>query len=181
VSRAVADAVARLAIARAAEIDEFMSQVYVQTLEDLDAGLVRRACGYLARLERGEFESAMPSVGTIRNTCATIAAEDARANAQKLLGAMPKSDRAEPTYYCLDCHDEPSGWRVFTCRGVGEGASTADTKWTPCGRIKPHGAHSFAEKCVCLPYNPVSKAARDRMAVAQVKRTTRAQRKGRHD
>lgn len=166
----VAEALSRLSIARGGSPDARVGEVYLDALDDLDADLVRRACDALARQPRAEFESALPSVGAIRVVAAKLIAQDADAQALSMLLPAPKDEANGPRYFCLDCRDEPSGWRIFDCRGIGEFASIETRTWTPCGRTKEHRPHSFAERCHCAPYNPVSKAARDRMAVARQKR-----------
>jgi len=76
----------------------------------------------------------------------------------------------QPTFYCADCQDEPSGWRIFECRGVGPFASTRDKPYFPCARLQEHGPHSYADRCHCLNTNPVTRAARERMVAAQERR-----------
>jgi hypothetical protein len=162
-TRSIAESIARLALARGADGDEFTSSVYLETLIDLDADVMRRACSGLSKQSRGEFESAMPSVGQIRERCAEIAQTDLETQQRMLLGAAPKSENHEPTFYCLDCQDEPNGWRESRCRGVAPFAASDDGKYSPCGRTHSHLPHPFVDRCRCLPHNPVIAAARDRM------------------
>ena len=69
-------------------------------------------------------------------------------------------ERDEPTYYCPVCLDEPSGWKVMACCGVGEAyraehgvVSAVET--CACARRTDHGPHSYAERCACADTNPV--------------------------
>lgn len=167
----VGEAISRLAIARGATMtDERIGDVYLDALADLDPNLVRRACADLAKLPRAEFEPMMPSVGAIRVVCGDLAQTDAAEAAKRLLGPAPNRDRDEPTYYCPNCHDEPNGWRLYECRGSGPLAATLDRPYSPCGRAKTHGPHSFAERCACLPHNPVIREAKERMRAFRQKR-----------
>jgi len=163
-----ANALANLAIARGGTLDDPTGLVYLRQLEDLSPDFVERACLRLANEPRGAYETTMPAVGTIRAAVGVLERE-ARAAEQALkLLPLPARESDEPTYFCTLCFDEPSAWRVFWCAGSPITAHlSADAKRLPiyhCGRTKTHYAHSYTERCECLPTNPVIAAAKAAMA-----------------
>lgn len=165
----IGEALARLAVARGGRIDAMQSDVYLDGLLDLPPDLVQRACLDIGKRPRVEFDSILPSVGEIRAEVETVRRTDVETDARRLLGSAPKNRGDEPTFYCLDCHDEPNGWRIYQCRGVGEVAKRGDGDYSPCGRTKTHTPHAFAELCACLPHNPVIARAKEQMRKARQK------------
>lgn len=161
----LASALADMAIGRGGTFDDYQTPVYLRGLADLDVSLLERACRLLALEKRAEFEPVVPSIGVIRERAEQIGRQDtAQAAAAKLLPA-PKREGDEPTYFCHECHDEPNGWRIFWCRGAGvelvvETRDRGDV--FPCARKDKHKPHAYADRCKCLPYNPVIAKARER-------------------
>lgn len=157
-----AESLSRLAIARTAELDDVTLTVYLDALEDIDPPMLRRACLDLAKQPRKDFEAALPSVGMIRERCSELVRLDQVADAATRLLPMPQSDETGPRYACLDCHD--TSWRMFGCSGSGPvrgiPPNAPDISAYPCGRIKAHSPHTYAERCACWETNPV--IARDR-------------------
>lgn len=167
---AIAEALARLAIARSTVLDEVTLAVYADALEDVDPALVARACAALSRERRGEFETALPDVGTIRERCESLAAEDIEAARRRMLPALPVSDDDGPRYFCLSCRDESSGFRPFWCPGSGEHRTLdrparSEGSIVDCGRSHPHGSHDYVARCECWQRNPVVEARRQRQHV----------------
>jgi len=153
----LAAALAALAVARGALADEFALQVYLDALADLDISLLERACFALAREPRAEFESALPPVSTVRARVSQLQrVESERAQAARLLPMPPKSDEDGPRYFCLDCFDESSGWRIFLCQGG-----------QMCGRTVAHTAHPFTKRCHCWQRNPVVAERKRRLQVSR--------------
>lgn len=162
----------RLAIARGASLDESIAVVYLTDLADLDPALVARACGVLAKLKREDYETALPSVGTIREHVEALSRDDARAQARQQLLPMPLEVADSRTWvHCRHCNDEPSGHRLFWCEGTGEYRDHAkpcplDTPLSAithqqCARRHPHMPHTYADRCACLPTNPAIARKRD--------------------
>ena len=94
----------------------------------------------------------------------------------------------EPTFHCLECFDEPHGWRLHWCRGAGTSRVAVEDKGSrfmgmatrECGRMKRHPPHSFTDPCACRDTNPVIARHRERLASYQAQaaarpRTGRAQ------
>ena len=161
----LAEALTRLAIARGATLDELTLDVYATSLEDLPAETVRRACLDLGRQPRKDFESALPSVGTIRERSAELVRLDQVALEASRLLPMPQTDEDGPRYACLECRD--TAWREFACAGRGQSKGIAPSSATvsayPCARLKAHGPHTFAERCQCVDTNPVIARQREFM------------------
>ena len=135
-------ALSKLATARAATVDEFTLLTYADVLADVDVSLIERACFEMAKAPRADFEAALPSAGAIRAQAEHLSSADrVRTAAAKLL-PMPKSEDDEPRYFCSECCDEPSGWRILTC------------PLAPCGRLKAHVPHPYAVHCHCWHVNP---------------------------
>ncbi len=158
----MASALAALALARGGLIDEAQVVVYLRLMADADTALVERACEAIAREPRDDFDPVLPSVGAILERAKSMAASDAKVAAAARLLPMPKSDEDGPRYFCLDCFDEPSGWRIHQCAGwqapVIDARTTARLEGLDgrhCGRRTVHHAHSFSERCHCWQYNPV--------------------------
>ncbi len=155
------NALANLAIARGGLLDDAITPVYLRQLEDLDPLLITRACVQLANQPRADYETTLPSVGTIRALVETLAREDQAKEAAKHLLPLPDPDSDQPTFFCLDCHDESSAWREMFCTGASTGkqldARPLNFK-TPvyyCGRKFAHGPHGYVERCPCYETNPV--------------------------
>lgn len=159
---AVGSALAECAVARGGSRDDIEGDVYLRKLEDLDAELVRRALDAFALERRKEFESVIPSVGAIRSRCEELARQDAEQAAARKLLPMPASEADPRTlYFCLDCHDESSGWREMFCHGA---STSKDPNARPyrlqiptyyCGRKHGHVPHYYVERCACYETNPV--------------------------
>lgn len=176
----VLEAVTRLAIARGVQADDVQLDVYADTLRDLDPDAVRRACLDLAKLSRSQYDTALPSCGTIRERAEQIARADELERAQSRLLPAPSDDPTEPRFFCLDCRDESSAWRIVWCPGAGEtrdalpSARAYAVRVQSCGKDKPHHPHTFAERCPCWETNPVIARRRE----AERKRNaTRAERR----
>ena len=174
---AVAEWLTKLAIARSTEVDEAAVVVYVDALRDVDPELVVRACLSLSLEPRELYETALPSVATIRARCRDIRAEDAQQERQKRLAPPPAAGSEEPTYFCLLCHDDPYNWRPFWCPGTGRERVSVEARpersvgaIETCTRLKAHGPHDFVDKCTCRDVNPVSADSRRRMADFQVRK-----------
>lgn len=173
----VGDVLIRLAVARGGLLDDVMSEVYLDKLDRFDPGLVRRACDEWSEVPRDKFEPVLPPVPDLIRTIERLAHEDAEASASRKLLPMPGGrDRDEPTFFCLDCHDEPNAWRVFWCQGD---QSIAVAEVPPgakgvaiarCGRTHLHAPHSFADKCGCQHVNPVIAAHRRKFAESRTRR-----------
>jgi len=102
----------------------------------------------------------VPDVGTVRATVAAIAHEDSQAAKLKALAPMPMADDEGPRFFCLNCHDEPAGWRPFWCPGTGSGRTfdrpdRADGSTVECGKHRAHTAHQYVHRCECYETNPV--------------------------
>ncbi len=61
----------------------------------------------------------------------------------------------ERLYFCRDCWDEPSAWQVRHCPAQ------------PCGRVRGHQAHSYAERCHCWQQNPEVARRKQKLAEAR--------------
>jgi hypothetical protein len=93
----------------------------------------------------------------------------------------------EPTFHCLDCLDEPSGWAETWCRGYGDKriavadkpASVRRVETGDCGRTFPHGPHTAVRRCHCYETNPVRARLRERIAKARAEREAQAPRRPR--
>jgi len=158
----IVSALSALAMARGGTLDEAQGLVYARLLQESDPGLVERACMALAKEPREEFETLLPSVGAILTRAGVIRTSDTKALAASKLLPLPKVENDEPRYFCADCLDEPSGWRIHQCAGWH--ALIVDERTTKrlegldgrhCGKRTQHGPHSFAEKCHCYQHNPV--------------------------
>lgn len=165
----VVEALSRLAIARGGVLDEITLSVYLDTLDDQSPQLVARACATLAKTPREEFGPVVPAVGTIRELVGKIAREDSEREAAKRLLPAPKRDSDEPVFFCLNCHDEPNGWSITWCPGVGDVRELSptdralSTRICPCGQGQRHRAHTYAERCPCLETNPIIARHRERV------------------
>jgi hypothetical protein len=177
----IAKAIYELAVARGSTADKAQQKVYLRQLEDLDPGLVERACYALGKLPRREYQAALPEVGLIRERVAEIARQDADCEAARKLLPLPAADDDPRTWvHCPDCHDESSCWREVWCIGGGAMAdreshsphhrSTRPILRTYCGRKMAHGPHSYVMRCGCWETNPVIAARR----AAQARPTTEA-------
>lgn len=167
----VAEALSRLAIARATLLDEVTLSVYADALEDVDPGLVDRACRRLGKTPRAEYDTAMPDVGTIRDVADAIGHEDAEAARAQLVKQLPAPvGDDEVRYACLSCRDESSGFRPFWCPGTGEHRTLdrparSEGSIVECGRPQAHGSHDYVARCECWLRNPVVEARRQRQLV----------------
>lgn len=167
----VAEALSRLAIARATLLDEVTLSVYADALEDVDAGLVDRACRRLGKTPRAEYDTALPDVGTIRAVAEAIGHEDAEAARAQLVKQLPAPvGDDEVKYFCLSCRDESSGFRPFWCPGIGPTRSFdrpayAEGSLVDCGITREHTGHSYVGRCECWLRNPVVEARRQRQLV----------------
>jgi hypothetical protein len=63
----------------------------------------------------------------------------------------------EPTFFCLSCRDEASGWRPFACPGRPQDvdAVKAPGSIVDCGRHHDHLPHGYVARCECWGQNPV--------------------------
>jgi hypothetical protein len=154
-----------LALALNHGLPEEQVSVFAFALKDLPLPLVRMATMRLAQTERF-----WPKVADVRAMVETLAREQRDAEARAKLALPPPTSEREPTFYCLACLDEPSGWRLWWCPGVGPSRtfdrSDRDTRMSmaECGRRMHHTPHTYAVKCECLPTNPVIAKARERLA-----------------
>lgn len=172
----VGDALASLAIARGTMLEDFSAVVYAEALADVEASLVQRACYQLAKLPRREYDSALPSVGAIRERCEAIARADRDAADKARLLPAPKEhaeDDPRTWVFCSTCQDEPSGWQTVWCQGAGKPRDTRRAApdamhLQPCGRRIEHPPHSFAVKCRCYPTNPEAARKREQQRVRKV-------------
>jgi hypothetical protein len=166
-------AVIRLGVVRQAPLDEAGQQVYVEGLADIDPYVVEAACLKLGAAVRGEFETTFPSLGLILETCRTVTRPDPTVVTALLIEAKHRGEGDEPTYFCLNCFDEPHNWRVFHCAGVGMKVPReppAGVTPYPCARRQAHYGHTYTEKCKCANVNPNSRKARERMALSRTKK-----------
>lgn len=166
VSADVRRALSALALAVNHGLEDEQLKVTAYALREVPASLVRRACLRLA--ETSKF---WPRPVELRECADEIARDDAQQAAAAKLLPLPASEDNEPRFFCLDCRDEPFGWRVFKCGGKGKAAGIARGDGTvyACSRRKDHAAHSYVETCACAQTNPVSAAHRRRMDEARVK------------
>jgi hypothetical protein len=164
----IADALHRVALARATSLEDDTIEVYLDALADLDATLVAQACRELAKLERREYDTALPSVGTIRERVARIGDAMAAARAAAKLLPLPASDQDGPRFLCLDCRDESNGWRHWWCPGAGDLRRQAlPTAWSgtsicECGQRREHAPHPYVTRCTCWETNSVIARRRER-------------------
>lgn len=79
----IGHAVAEMGIARAVQLDDAHLMVYANGLVDLDLELVVVACRHLGKQKRREGETALPSIGDIRDRCHQIRADEKRAEEQR--------------------------------------------------------------------------------------------------
>lgn len=157
---------AALAIARQADIDEPTLRLYAQMLAGCDEQDVATACGVVARQPRREYETALPAVGDLLVSVEQVKAERLEQAQRAKLLPKPAAKDDEPTYFCVDCYDEPSGWRSWRCGGP----SAYGLLSRSCGRTKAHGPHDWVSRCACVERNPVIAEHRSRMAAARVRR-----------
>ncbi len=162
-------ALVRLGIARQSPCDEGTQQVYGEALVLFPPTVVETSCRTLSLEARPEFSTAFPDLGTIIAAC-TAETERLKVDTLKLIAAQRPEH--EPTYYCLDCRDEPNGWRIWFCRGVNETRTilTQGLSVHACGRMQDHPAHTYAEPCACLPHNPEIARAKARMQASRIKK-----------
>lgn len=175
----ILEALTKLAIARGAVPDGEQNDVYLDSLAPYDPALIQRVCFALRTQPRQDYETALPSVGTLITLVQELAQSDAQAASQKLLGAMPRKSYDEPTFYCLVCFD--GFWEQGWCPG--SGAQRIDLADRParydgctierCERDKPHGPHGWARKCQCVERNPVIHRQRERHRAAVGTKTAR--------
>jgi hypothetical protein len=160
-----------LSAARQADPDPETAVVYMTALSDISDDAIERACHELAKRPRKDFEPALPTVGTIRETALALQQADADLAARaKLLPWPSKAQPDEPTFFCVQCFDEPNGFRVFACPGVGDQRDATmglAPDRHPCGRPKSHRPHTYSERCGCVDTNPVIRAHRERARAAQ--------------
>lgn len=174
----IGNALVRLAAARGGLLDDVTSEVYLERLSRFDPFLVKRACEHWSDIPREDYQPVLPPVGALIETLEQFARDDrAELAAAKLLPA-PVAEPDEKPYFCLDCHDEPYGWRSLWCRGVGQHASTSGPKdpnlgIRACARRQSHSSHTYVERCACFEVNPNSAAHRRRMAEHQQKKAMR--------
>jgi hypothetical protein len=156
----VGQAVTRLAVARGGLIDDTTSEVYLDLLGDLDPAAVCHACAELATEPRGAYEPVLPAVAVIRARAETMSRRAAaEAQARRVL-PLPKTDAEGPRYFCLDCRDEPSAWRVCWCPGKGalrtmDRPERSEGSIVECARAGVHAPHAYVERCQCAGVNPV--------------------------
>jgi hypothetical protein len=166
------EALVRLAVARGAGhlMDDTVSQVYLDALEDVDIDALRKSCRELGIEARGQYETALPSVGVIRERAEEIVRREAHDAQKRLLGALPKEAK-DPTFFCLACFDEPNAWRIYYCFGDGQSRTgevpahitSRGMALAACGRHGDnHIPHAYAEKCACSDVNPVIAQHRER-------------------
>lgn len=166
----IGDALVRLAAARGGLLDDVTSEVYLERLSRLDALLVKRACEHWSDIPREDFQPVLPPVGLLIETAERFARDDqAQIAAAKLLPAPVREDDEKP-YFCLECRDEPYGWRAYWCRGKGKSAVIDQPDRSgvlPCARRDSHSPHSYVERCSCFDVNPNSAAHRRRITEFQ--------------
>ena len=166
----VSEALVRLAVARAALVDEVAVAVYLDALADVEPTLIVRACAELAKAEREDFESALPSVGAIRAKAERIARDEAALEQAKKMLPLPKPDEDGPRFFCRDCRDESSGWRSCWCQGSGllwvrdVPKSYIGDEVKNCGRPSLHKPHPYVVRCSCWQVNPVVAARKAKYA-----------------
>lgn len=165
----IGDALVRLSAARGGLLDDVTSEVYLERLSRFDPLLVKRACEHWSDVPRQEFQPVLPPVGSLIDTVERFARDDAAKDAAAKLLPAPVAEPDEKPYFCLECHDEPYGWRSLWCRGVGLQASTGNPKdhtlsIRPCARRNSHYPHTYVERCACFDVNPNSAEHRRRMA-----------------
>lgn len=85
-----------LSVVRQTTIDGETSSAYLLGVEDIEPDVLEQACKDLGTAARGEYEPAMPELGTIRARCAAIErVRRERAESRRLLNAAP-SDPISP-------------------------------------------------------------------------------------
>lgn len=170
----VAEALTRCAIARGGVIDDVTLSVYMDELEDLDAGMISRVCRVLGKLERREFEAVMPSVGAIRAQCKELQAQDRmEAQRQRLLPA-PSDDDPRTWRHCNACDD--TGWEEMWCVGdssIPQPDYRLHLTARDCGRVRGHTSHTYVRRCDCINRNPVIARRRELEAQQVVRREKR--------
>lgn len=131
----VLEALSRLAIARGVVADDVQLDVYADALADVSADAVQAACVELSRQSRKDYETAMPSVGVIRDTVTSVQRRAIAARSDWLLPPAP----GERTYACDWCLDDPNGFVLLWCPEL------------PCGAWhgREHRPHEFAARCPC--------------------------------
>lgn len=142
----VLGSLARLAMAKNADIQAEQFTVYADLLSDVPAELIQSACRRLAQAQTFGY----PAVGDIRVMCDTIQREGL---AQvKALPVHDESDR-RTWVHCRECNDDPAAWLPpMWCQGQGHGFVVAENctmKISTCGRTKAHAPHTFTERCAC--------------------------------
>lgn len=172
----IASALVDMAIARGGTFDDYQTPVYLRGLVDLDARLVARACEQIGLETRASYEQVVPAVGIIRARVVALSRDDAAKEAAAKLLPAPVAEPDEKPYFCLECRDEPHGWRTYWCRGKGPQAVIDQLERTgvlPCARRHSHDPHTYVDRCGCYEVNPVSAAHRRRMAEFQTRKSMR--------
>ena len=82
---------------------------------------------------------------------------------------------AERLYHCRLCCDDVNGWILCQCAGAGEFRNEdvltrKGFERRPCARVSDHGPHTFADRCTCIPTNPVIQEKRLREEESRIKR-----------
>lgn len=137
---------ARLAMAKNADIQKDQFTVYADLLSDVPYELLKGACARLAKAQTYGY----PTVGDIRFMCDELQRD--RVASVKALPAHDDDDR-RTWVHCQHCQDDPSAWLPpHWCQGQGAGFVVADGVSMPistCGRMLSHRPHTFTERCVC--------------------------------
>ncbi len=151
------DALKQLVVARQADGDPALALVYLQRLEDIEAGVLERVCYAIGNEPTAPYQPRMPEVGEIRRRCEALASREALTSHLLALPPAPVSDEDGPRYYCLDCHD--GDWGAATwCPGTDNQPKHprhAHAATAHCGRVGPHAAHTCVGRCHCWGRNAV--------------------------
>jgi len=117
----VGHALSELGIARGVQLDDAHLLVYTRALIDLDTELVVEACRYFGLQKRKDGETALPSVGDLRDRCRRIRAEQQRVEDERAYeeayrrkhDVMPAARRAELDAWLAHCFDQITGGKPY--------------------------------------------------------------------
>lgn len=138
---------ARLAMAKNADIQADQFTVYADLLAEVPYDLLKAACSLLSKAQTFGY----PTVGDILATCDEIRRKQI-AQIRELPAHHDENDR-RTWVHCRECNDDPSAWLPsMWCQGAGHGFKVAENvsmKIATCGRAHAHAPHSFTERCGC--------------------------------